>query len=565
MALNPVPGDVLPNSLIGTPFHDLVTGEGGNDTIFGEDGNDELFGGQDDDQLFGGTGDDSHYGGDGHDIIFDDRGNNTIWAGAGNDQVRLELSTGPFLSNTVYGEDGDDLVTGSNRRDVVFGGADEDFIYGNGGRDLLSGGDDNDALFGGDGNDVLMGGADNDQLWGEYGDDRLLGDAGHDVLHGDSGNDQLFGGAGNDSLFSGAPWHSDNDSLFGGGGRDHAHFYSSSRGHFDGGAGRRDLVDLFLYTGMANYGDISLDLTQSLAAVAVDGQTRITLTNVEILHLQGSDGDDTILSGSGDDIIHVQLGMNSVSAGAGKDLVSFAVGEINHLDGGAGNADMIRIINVMNAPWSFDASTGITTDGNGSVLSGFESVHAIAFFHNDTLRLSQGNDIGEGWNGNDTLFGESGNDRLQGGDGNDHLDGGDDHDRLAGGNGEDVLVGGAGNDILTGGLGVDTLTGGSGEDTFRLIAGGPDSEVIADFVSGQDRLVIRTAIVGPFLDEGPIGSSDLTTGDPVDSRPQFFTLTGPTGNLFLHWDPDGSGTGPTILLAELVGPASLSFEDISIG
>ncbi|MGJ8521702.1 Serralysin A [Carnimonas sp. R-84981] len=70
-----------------------------------------------------------------------------------------------------------------------------------------------------------------------------------------------------------------------------------------------------------------------------------------------------------------------------------------------------------------------------------------------------------------------------------------------GGSGNDVLVGndvanhlegGAGNDVLYGGLGSDTLAGGSGSDTFVYLdtaeSTATDSDVITDFVSGEDLL-----------------------------------------------------------------------------
>ena len=60
-------------------------------------------------------------------------------------------------------------------------------IYGNDGNDILTGGSKNDLIDGGSGNDVLN---------GQGGDDFLYGQAGYDVLNGGAGNDYLDGATG---------------------------------------------------------------------------------------------------------------------------------------------------------------------------------------------------------------------------------------------------------------------------------------------------------------------------------------------------------------------------------
>jgi VCBS repeat-containing protein len=64
-------------------------------------------------------------------------------------------------------------------------------IYGTNGNDILSGGNGKDTIYGGGGDDIISGG---------NGVDRLFGDAGNDQLYGDNGDDDLTGGAGDDLL-----------------------------------------------------------------------------------------------------------------------------------------------------------------------------------------------------------------------------------------------------------------------------------------------------------------------------------------------------------------------------
>jgi Ca2+-binding RTX toxin-like protein len=82
-------------------------------------------------------------------------------------------------------------------------------------------------------------------------------------------------------------------------------------------------------------------------------------------------------------------------------------------------------------------------------------------------------------------------------------------DSLTGGTGNDTLNGGGANDTITGGVGIDSLTGGAGTDTFVYAANAVGAvvsslaapDVIADFVSGTDKLQITqavTAFIGNF-------------------------------------------------------------------
>jgi Ca2+-binding RTX toxin-like protein len=81
----------------------------------------------------------------------------------------------------------------------------------------------------------------------------------------------------------------------------------------------------------------------------------------------------------------------------------------------------------------------------------------------DVLNGGAGNDVLLGGGGDDTMNGDSGDDFLAGGGGNDTINGDDGRDRLDGGRGDDVLNGGAGNDAIfaVDGSGTDKVDGGS--------------------------------------------------------------------------------------------------------
>ena len=188
-------------------------------------------------------------------------------------------------------------------------------------------------------------------------------------------------------------------------------------------------------------------------------------------------------------------------------------------------SDIVAIQNLYGAPTTDSDTSGDTTWGAGTNLSGYmaDAMAALASSTNsqingnavaftiydrdgtDTLDLSynSSNDrvdlngetfsdvsglignlgIARGTvienfvagSGNDTvvgnevanvIYGNGGNDTIEGGVGYDTLYGGAGSDSLFGGSGRDSLLGEGGNDSLTGGTGDDTLYGGDGNDTM---------------------------------------------------------------------------------------------------
>jgi len=83
---------------------------------------------------------------------------------------------------------------------------------------------------------------------------------------------------------------------------------------------------------------------------------------------------------------------------------------------------------------------------------------------NDLAYGAAGNDWLHGNDGRDRVFGGPGNDHPQGGTGNDYVSGGGGDDELDGDAGNDRIFGGAGNDQITGDEGDDVIYPGPGAD-----------------------------------------------------------------------------------------------------
>ena len=250
------------------------------------------------------------------------------------------------------GTSGNDAIVGTVNDDVVtlVGDSGFDTIDGGGGLDTIRGSIHNDIvrisapasyssierIEGGDGNDRILGGTGNDvidltgitlisieQIDGGAGNDTITGSAGDDVITGNTGNDTLSGGLGNDVF-----------TLAGDGGND----------IIDGGAG----IDTIR-------GSISNDNIRIAAGAA-------SIASIE--RIEGGDGNDRILGGTGNDVI---------------DLGGVLLTSIEQIDGGAGNDTIV-------ASLSADVLTGgagvdtfvFRTDSGHDVVSDFRGAAVTA-------------------------------------------------------------------------------------------------------------------------------------------------------------------------------------------
>jgi len=98
-------GTARADVLRGSPYFDLMNGNGGNDVLYGNAGNDKISGDNGNDTIYGGAGNDFIFAGPGNDRVFGGAGNDTIVGGNGRDRI----DCGP----------GNDTVEGAGPLDVI--------------------------------------------------------------------------------------------------------------------------------------------------------------------------------------------------------------------------------------------------------------------------------------------------------------------------------------------------------------------------------------------------------------------------------------------------------------
>ena len=162
-------------------------------------------------------------------------------------------------------------------------------------------------VIGSDADNILSTSLGDDIIDGGACDDRLYGNDGNDELSSGSGDDKLYGGAGDDVLIA------------------------SGSGHqlFDGGEGndtfKIDVDDFTVADGFVTLIDLSSGFSGSKAYP--DHELNDILVNIENVDLSGSyDAEiigsfenNTIITGSGDDIIDGGAGDDIVDGGKGDD------------------------------------------------------------------------------------------------------------------------------------------------------------------------------------------------------------------------------------------------------
>lgn len=430
-------GKVIP----GTPWDDILYGNGLANIIYGDSGNDEIYGYEDDDALYGEDGDDIIYGGSGDDIIYGDAdynpfsheinedityvgddylygedGDDHIYAGGGDDYI-----DGGSGNDYLYGEDGADIIYGGSGENYIEGGSGNDTIYGGDDLDYILGGDGNDTISGGNGTDYIEGNEGNDTINGEDGDDEIHGGSGEDTIHGgngidfiygddgddtiygDAGTDHIEGGDGDDKIYGGA----DSDELFGNEGDDTL-YGDAGDDYIEGGNGNNHL-----------YGGIGNDML-------VGGE--------DIDYMYGEDGDDIFQGGNGPNYMYGGDGDDNFTGGEGYD----------YIEGGNG--------------------TDVMNGGNGyNEMYGQEG--------DDCIYGGNDKDYIDGGVGDDQLYGGNGNNTIYGREGNDTIYDGDDASYIYGDEGDDIIHAGGGNDVIDGGTGNDFIQDDHGDDTIIFKAG----------------------------------------------------------------------------------------------
>jgi Ca2+-binding RTX toxin-like protein len=576
------------DTLVGTTSTDIISGLGGNDRLQGSGGNDSVLGGAGNDLIFGndgtdwvegGAGNDSIGGGGGQDsFVFREAGSTNADVfndfSSGWDNIRLDAAffttlgaAGQFTSGDARfwssssgaAHDADDRILYNTSTRQLWYDADGNgsgvalligtlnsgatltasdiHVFGSGGG---GGGGSGQTINGTPNNDSLVGGSGNDTINGLAGNDTLVGLAGDDVLDGGPGADSMDGGLGNDTFY----FDHFGDVLVDAGGIDTLVIQN-------GGS---------LPDGIENL--VVRNAFQETDAVGNSLNNVIRIESSEagsVVYVTGGAGNDTV-DGAGGFIVAAfegNFGNDSVQGGArggwldfngsaGSVVVQIAAGTATS---SAGNVTFTGIANVVGS----NMADRITAGGAGSQINGFGG--------DDTLIGGAGNDLffGEGTQfgapvdtfgtGNDSIFGGGGNDTLFGNDGNDTLDGG------------------LGNDRLGSGFVADN-EGSEGNDTFMFTVapGTANADVVTDFDSGADRIVLDGNAHASSGASGNFAASDVRfwssgtgTAHDGDDRVIYNSSNGQ-----LWYDADGNGAGARQLIATLEGIPALTASDITI-
>lgn len=335
-------------------------------------------------------------------IFSDSVGNGLDWSKTGFWLNYTNISSNVRLSGGLLG----DVIHSGSGNDFLVGNAGNDYLYGNKGNDILEGGSGADRLDGGAGNNTasyqgsftgvtvslglgtaaqvsagdangdtlihihnISGGFGNDTLIGSKSANVLMGGAGDDVLRGMGGADTLDGGAGNDRLIvtqNGAK-------IDGGIGNDTVILQAPTGFSFSD-----ETLENVETIGVAN--GATLDLTNASPVAKIISQSSFSSDpsaphNLKV-DITGTRGADTIIAGTGNDVIRGNDGDDVLSGGSGS----------AYLIGGEGN----------------DTLTG---------GSGFSDMFGQA--GNDVIRATSGSGILDGGTGTDKLVGGSGEDTFR--------------------------------------------------------------------------------------------------------------------------------------------------------
>ena len=475
---NPVVVDLIAGSATNTAgvFNiQYLIGGSGADTLTGNNEKNHITGGPGNDLLIGGLGDDTFFFGDGWG---DDTVNEDL--NAGSDNLNFSVATVDLrftLSGilTITDVNANNVTHTADNIETLTAGIGADTFV------ILDGVTFSGKLDGADGQDILD--------LSSYSSSVSMSLGAASVTAGGismtvANIEHYIGGKGDDTIISGPQ-----DELLVGGPGDDTYIFTDNWGvdtvvETVGGG-----TDIFDFTQVTK--DIQIVLGSIIVEDGFGNQTIYTGSSVE--KILGGAGDDTIIfsvdgvqlaggtgtidGGPGQNTIDYRGYTTSVTVDleAGTATGTASVINIQHVVGGSGPDTLTGDSNVNQIKGQAGADTLNGGGGNDTLLGGDD---------NDTLNGGEGADILNGNAGQDQLFGDAGNDQLDGDEDNDTLNGGLGEDTLTDTLGNNILQGNEGNDQLTGGGGADILRGGDGDDTLNGGAG--NDQLFGD--AGDDQL-----------------------------------------------------------------------------
>lgn len=291
---------------------------------------------------------------------------------------------------------------------------------------------------------------------------------------------------------------------------------------------------------------------------------------VMIGRIDGSNGDDTLLGGMGNETLRGGNDEDSLNGGGGNDTIQGDdFDSANDVFNGGDGIDTLDLDGDSGGV-TVDLAAGIASGGSFGVDTLISIENVQTGFGNDLLIGNDEDNTLDGGFGNDTLMGGLGADRLVGGEGIDTADYSDEDgavmlfldgranwgdargdtfsgiENLIGSDFADTLVGNDEANVIEGGAGADTIFALDGDDT---IDGGAGS----DFLYGQDG---NDVLIGSGSPDRLDGGADIDTAD-------YSNATSSVG-LRLNGTPNfGFATGDTFVNIEnLTGS---NFGDVLVG
>jgi Ca2+-binding RTX toxin-like protein len=571
----------------GSSVRDVITATSGDNRLFGLDGADTLSAGDGDDYLDGGPGVDTMKGGLGDDTYaVDDSADNVVENdGGGYDTIIATASyslkgryvevlqligsgninaTGNNEVNTLYGNDGDNVLDGSGGADHMAGGLGNDTYYVDDAGDTIS--EAADA-----GTDTVMSsisytlGANLEKLTltGTAAINGVGNNAGN-VLTGNGAANHLTGGSAGDSLDGGGGA----DTLAGGLGDDT--YYVDNVGdnvvENDGG-GNDTIFSTVSYTVKGRYVETLHLLGTGNINASGNNLANTLVGNDGDNVLDGSGGADSMSGGLGNDTYYVDNVGDTIveAADAGTDTV---MSSISYTLGA--NLEKLTLTGAA-------AINGVGNDA-GDVLTGNGAAnHLTGGSAGDSLDGGGGADTLAGGLGDDTYYVDNAGDNVVEADGagNDtifstvsySLKGryvetltltGNGNIDATGNNLVTTLVGNSGANILDGQGGNDTLTGGGGADIFLFdtTLGSSNIDTITDFTVGTDMIELDRTIFKAIGGDGVLSAAEFHQGAAAQTASQRIIYDPATGDIL--YDADGSGSHAAVQFAQMAAGLTLS-------
>ena len=486
---------------------DTINAGDGNDTVNAGNGNNIIRGGKGNDSLNAGSGNDTYFYnlGDGFDTISDSAGNDKIIFGNGILPEDLTFTqNGYSLIITVK----EDTSQGIEILNYYNGNPLEELHFADGSVKLLpqmditlQQGNGDETVNGTDSNETIYGNDGNDTINGNYGDDVLIGGAGNDTLDGGGDNDTYIYnlGDGLDTIYDNA---GSNKIVFGEGiAQNNLSFTQIDNNlliYLNGDKNQGIIIKSFFSSDSYKIGEIHF-ADNSVFYLSETGLTLDQSNRNDDMTINGTDYDDTIIGGSGndtinagddDDIITGGKGNDTLNGGYGRDTYIYNLGDgVDTISETRGNDKIkfgsgIVLDDLKFTQEGNDLRIIIKNDVSQSILiddfyrgTNYQ-VETLQFADGSTFNLSTQGITLQQTDADDTVNGTSYNDVIYGNGG---------HDTINAGEGNDTIVGGIGNDILNGGNGDDTYIYnlGDGFDTITE-SGGNDKIVFGEGISQRD-------------------------------------------------------------------------------